>query len=148
MPKIKLISPWILAALFASILLVSHSLGGSAATLSPSTPPLPDQVYGLVRINDVFVPQGTLVSAWCDGVKFAEFATIIDNGESWYTLGIPGDDPSTTSTKEGCAVNETVSFKISADLTPQQKNWSEGNSSQLDLSLTKISKVYIPVVRK
>jgi hypothetical protein len=136
MRKTKSILVWILPALAVAALLASLRLGGSAATLTPSTLPIPDQVFGLVKINDIFVPAGTLVSAWCGGIKFAENATIVDTGESWYTLRIPGDDLSTPLTKEGCAINETISFKVGADLTAQQKNWSEGNFSQLDLSAT------------
>jgi hypothetical protein len=148
MRKLKLTLPWILATLICSILIIGYFRGGEAAIQSPSAPPIiPDQVYGLVRVNNIYVPAGTLVSAWCGGTKYAEKATVDDNGETWYSLDIPGDEPLTPA-KEGCSSGETISFKIASDIADQQKAWAEGNSTQLDLSLTNLILIYIPVVMK
>jgi hypothetical protein len=148
MRKIKLSLPLILVSLAFNILLISHYHSSLAAPNTPLTPPIPDQVYGLVKVNGIFVPAGTFVSAWCGGVKFAEKATINYNGETWYSLDIPGDDLTTPAKKEGCSNGETISFKISTDYADQTKNWTEGNSSQLDLSIANLIKIYIPVVMK
>jgi hypothetical protein len=46
--------------------------GGQTSTLdlsATSQPPGTYQVYGQVRVNDEFVPQGTRISAWCQGFK-------------------------------------------------------------------------------
>ncbi len=75
-------------------------------------PPPPFSPYGTVLVDGVVVANGTIVSAWCGGVKYKETATQMSGGASWYyNLDIPGDDPDTPA-KEGCSANETVTFRI------------------------------------
>jgi len=118
----------------------------SAAGEAPNVPPIPDQVYGLVLMNNAPVPVGTLVSAWCGGVNYMQ-STTIDDPQYMYSLDIPGDEVGTPA-KEGCATGETVTFKIGDNLADQQKTWASGGSTQLDLSLTNLIRIYLPLVRK
>jgi len=149
MRKRKFYSAWILAILAFCALLVSHSRSHAASPRSPLPMPIPPyQVYGLVRINNNFVPAGTLVSAWCGGVKYVEDATVDYNFETWYKLDVPGDDPLTLAIKEGCSSGEVISFKIASDDADQTLPWSEGFPIQLDLSINNLTSVYLPVVMR
>ena len=96
-------------------------------------PPSPHQVEGTVSANGDFVPEGTLVSAWCGGVMFAENAAVLDKGEAWYTLEIPGDDLSTPE-KDGCSSSETIHFKIGPVDADQTEIWLAGSTSRVDLT--------------
>jgi hypothetical protein len=139
---------WILAGLVCGLVLASPAHSGNAAVRPRDVPITPDYVFGLVRVNNLFVPAGTLVSAWCGGIKVVERATDVNElNESVYVLEIPGDAPSTPA-KDGCASGETISFKIAGNLADQQKSWTEGGFTQLDLSLTNLIPIYIPLVMK
>jgi len=140
--------PILIVLLLCGAILTGSQPPVSAAGEAPNIPPIPDQVYGLVRINNAFVPAGTLVSAWCGGVKYVQSATIDYNSEAWYSLDIPGDNPDTSPAKEGCTAGETILFKIEANTADQQKAWVSGGSTQLDLSLANQIPIYLPLVRK
>jgi hypothetical protein len=112
-----------------------------------STPPLPHQISGLVRVNGAFVSPGTVVSAWCGGVQFDQFAAYRYENQSWYVLEVPGDDPATPEI-EGCLVGEPISFMIGSLETDQTITWREGGIDQLDLSASGEigTQVYLPLI--
>ncbi|HEY9121664.1 MAG TPA: hypothetical protein VIM80_01575 [Brevefilum sp.] len=117
-------------------------------------PPVqPDYVFGKVRINGAFVPAGTSVSAWCDGVMVAETMTIIETvgeeDQSWYSLEIPADDPLTLD-KDGCIDGEEVAFKINAFDADQSKLWVEGGVplEPYDLSVNNLLGIFLPLILK
>ena len=88
--------------------------------LALQPPDLPFSPYGTIKVNNNDVPDGTTVTASCSGVPYRQTTATTTSGASWYfNLDIPGDDPETTSVKEGCAPSETVTFKI-GDLTANQ----------------------------
>jgi len=125
-----------------------------AAPGRSDVPPVqPDYVYGKVRINSAFVPAGTSVSAWCDGVMTAETMTIIEivgeENQSWYSLEIPADDPLTPD-KDGCINGEVVAFKINAFDTEQSKIWVEGGVplEPFDLSVNNLLGIFLPLILK
>ena len=105
--------------------------------LALQPPIIPFSPDGTIKVNNANVPDGTEVSAWCGGVSYRQTSTVITSGASWYfNLDIPGDDPETSSVKEGCTSNETVSFKI-GDLTASQTApWVSGSAIRLDLTAT------------
>ena len=130
---------------------------GLAASNNSRIPPTLDYVYGLVRVNGKFVPEGTMISAWCNNeVMVAEEPTIMDNGEAWYALDIPADDPETIE-KDGCITGDEVYFKINFQVNgenqvldaEQIKNWVADGFSRLDLSATYESDgnaVFLPII--
>ena len=138
--------PILTVLLLCSAILTGSQPPAAAAGEAPNIPPIPDQVYGLVLVNNTPVPAGTLVSAWCGGVKYMQSATI-DDPQYMYSLDIPGDEVGTPA-KEGCLAGETVTFKIGGNLADQQKAWVSGGSKQLDLSLTNLIPIYLPLVWK
>jgi hypothetical protein len=100
-------------------------------------PPLPFSPYGTVKVSNANVPNWVVISALCGGKTFRQTTTMINSGESWYfNLDIPGDDAETSGVKEGCASNETVTFKI-GDLTASQTApWVSGGTSRLSITAT------------
>jgi hypothetical protein len=99
-----------------------------------AVPPKPFNPYGTVMIDGSSVPAGTPVVALCGGVQYASTGTVIDGGQSWYLLNVPGDDPETSGVKEGCASGETVIFTVNGVPAQQTAPWVEGASQRLDLS--------------
>jgi len=102
-------------------------------------PRLPSAFYGTVKANGANVPNGTSVSAWINGVKYAETTTFLTtvNGQqtSVYTITVPGDDPTTPGVVEGGNEGDTVVFKVGGNLTDQTGTWHEGTDVQLNLTV-------------
>ena len=118
----------LIAALFS--VLTAFVFVGTALAV----PPLPYSPSGRVKLDGANVAVGTVVSAWCGGVKYRETTASDYLGESWYfNLDIPGDDPDTSSVKEGCAANETVRFKVGSLWADETHPFVSGNDDPLDL---------------
>jgi hypothetical protein len=105
-------------------------------------PPLPYSPWGTVKVNGQNVPEGTVIGAWCGGVKVAETLSEVNLGESGYGLDIPHDNPDTPG-KDGCADGETVAFTIGLLEAEAQKSgspgepieWVSGVSEQVNLTV-------------
>ena len=117
---------------------------GQTSTLdlsADSEPPGNYQAFGQVKVNGAFVDAGTPVSAWCDGVQFAQNVTSKDQeGEAWYLLDVPGDDPFTLP-KEGCSSGEEIHFMIDYLKADQTAVWDAETSPvdrRVDLSTTSV----------
>lgn len=102
-------------------------------------PRLPSAFYGTVRQNGANVPNGTPVSAWINGVKYAEttvFMTTINSQQvSVYTITVPGDDPSTPGVVEGGNEGDTIIFRVGSALTDQTAVWHEGTDAEINLTV-------------
>ena len=92
-------------ALALGILLILMT--GSAGLAD--APPLPASVWGTVKAYGLNVSEGTLVSAWIDGVKYVESTTTFAGADSVYTIDVPGDDPETPGI-EGGREGDTITF--------------------------------------
>jgi len=140
-----------LFAVFLSLMavIVSISHYSLAAPITRQAPPsIPHQISGYVRVNDIFVPIGTQVSAWCGGVKVAEELTVDNGGEPFYLLRVYADDPNTHE-KDGCVSDEEISFKIDNLDADQTIEWRSGGNDTLDLSASQdSSKIYLPLILK
>lgn len=153
MGQSKLFSLLLLVISIFMVLFGAHQESIAAPGRSDIPPVQPDYVYGRVRINGAFVPAGTSVSAWCDGVIVAETTTIIetveDENQSWYSLEIPADDPLTLD-KDGCINGEVVAFKINAFDAEQSKVWVEGGVplEPFDLSVNNLRGIFLPLILK
>ena len=125
----------ILMLIFSAVLILLHgiSAGQAASTQIESVPIIPHEVSGWVKINDSFVPEGTLVSAWCDGIKVAEGQAIEYADESWYRLDVPADDPITPG-KDGCEAGDVISFQVDGFQADQTENWAAELISRVDLT--------------
>jgi hypothetical protein len=70
-------------------------LVGASAMLVAAAPPQPAGFYGYVTSSGANVPNGTIVSAWINGVQYATTPTFTDAGASVYTFDVPGDSATT-----------------------------------------------------
>ena len=97
-------------------------------------PPMPSSFYGTVKSNGSNVPLSTQVSAWINGVKYAETSVIEFNGDTVYNLDIPGDILATPEI-EGGKPGELVTFSINSDFAAQKGTWQSGTNTELNLSI-------------
>jgi len=102
-------------------------------TVAEAVPPIPSSFYGTVKLNGSNVPNGTKVSAWIGGVKYAETETETWQGDSVYSIDVPGDDPDTPG-KDGGVEGETIVFKIASYTADQTGTWHSGTSLPLNLT--------------
>jgi hypothetical protein len=101
-------------------------------------PPLPSSFYGTVKANGANVPDGTLVKASINGIVYAEGKTQTYQGDSVYSLDIPGDDTDTT-VKDGGQNGDTIIFTIGKTAAAQTGTWKGGTNVEINLSISKIA---------
>ena len=101
-------------------------------------PPLPASFYGTVKIDGENVPEGTLVSAWINGVEI--LSVVVEEYEentvysTVYSINVPGDDSSTEGEVEGGIVGDVIIFYIDDLLADQTGIWGSGTSNELNLT--------------
>lgn len=112
-----------------------------------AVPPLPSSFYGQVKLNGGNVPDGTLISAWIDGVKYTETLSFSYEGNSVYAFDVPGNDSSTPGIIEGGEVGDTIVFKIGDLVADQTGTWTGGVNTPLNLTIGGPSySVYLPLI--
>jgi hypothetical protein len=120
---------------FASILTLLGigliSLLGARPVLA--FPSLPSSFYGTVKVNGANVPDGTLVQASMYGKIITEIQTQTYQGDSFYSLDVPGDDPDTLVV-EGGQDGDTIIFIIGGIAADQVGIWKSGTFIALNLS--------------
>ena len=114
-----------------------------------AVPPPPCTFFGTVRIGGRNIPDGTLISAWIDGVKYEEQSSLTYQGVSSYFLTIPGDDPDTPE-KEGGANGAAIQFKIGNLVADQTATWQESGGGELNLTApgSSLTPVFLPLLLK
>lgn len=157
---LRVIAPASLALLLLVVLLSEVPLvaGDQVAPvsapngLSLAPPVLPYSPYGTAKIGTRNVYTGTLISAWCAGVKVAEGTSEFAQGQSGYGLDIQSDDPATPE-KDGCVASEVVTFTVGfreaerhrPDNPGEPVVWVSGQSEQVNLT-AEADVVYLPLV--
>ena len=129
-----------------AFLLASAFTPGEA---QPSFPPLPSSFYGTLQVNGEDVQAGTHLSAWIDGVQYAEVSSTEYGGNSVYVITVPGDDASTPGLKEGGVEGETIEFHIENLVAAQTGPWHSGTNVELNLTASGVfldQHVYIPAI--
>lgn len=107
-----------------------------------AVPPLPSSFYGTVTVNGANVPDGMSVTAWINGVAYAQTATFTANGNSVYVIDVPGDDPETPGVKEGGVAGDTIVFKLGGvQQVDQTSIWQSGTNVELNLSASQGSAI-------
>ena len=107
------------------------------ATLEvPAPPPLPASFYGTVKSSGENVPIGTQVSARINGVQYAVSPYTVFNGETVYSLNVPGDDPETPGIIEGGVPGDTIVFFVGSIQAAQTAIWQGGINVNLNLTAT------------
>jgi hypothetical protein len=125
-------------AILAGVLAITPTLA--------NVPPLPSSFFGTIRINGNATHDGTLVRALINGVPYAETHTLTYQGDSIYSLNVPGDNPSTPNIIEGGKEGDIIHFEIKNFLTGQTGVWHSGTNVELNLSTT-LHISYIPLLR-
>jgi hypothetical protein len=113
-------------------------------TLARAVPPLPSSFYGRVKQNGQNVPLGAYVSAWINGNQFAYSKTVLYQGDTVYSLDVPGDDASTPAI-EGGVQGDTIVFKINGLPLQQTGAWHSGQNVELNLTIASLSAIYLPL---
>lgn len=107
------------------------------AVVALAPPPLPSSFWGMVTVNGEPVAEGTVISAWIGGVKYAEdVATVYAGYEGcYYAFNVPGDQVGTEPI-EGGVEGDTIIFRI-GDLEAQESaEWHGGTNARLDLTVS------------
>jgi hypothetical protein len=99
-----------------------------------AVPPLPSSFYGMVKLWGSNVPVDTALSVRINGVSYAATTVTMYNGDTVYSLGVPGDDPGTPAIIEGGVVGDTVEFYIGGFKADQIAPWQSGSNAQLNLT--------------
>lgn len=112
-----------------------------------AVPPLPSSFYGQVKLNGENVPDGTLISAWIDGVKYTETPSLSYEGNSVYAFDVPGDESSTSEIVEGGVPGDIIVFKIGDLVADQTGIWTSGVYTELNLTIGEPAyRVYLPLI--
>ena len=107
----------------------------ASAPVTLAVPPLPSSFYGTVKVDGANVPLGTMVSAWIDGVKYAETTVSTEfAGDTVYSLDVPGDDPATPGIIEGGVPGDTIVFQIGSLAAGQTAPWQGGINVEFNLT--------------
>ena len=93
-------------------------------TMVGACAPEPCYWIGSAKVDDAWVPAGTAISAWINGVQFGETTTgSLPGYDAWeFQIMVPSDDLATPGVKEGGYQGETVQFKIKR---PGDVGWLE-----------------------
>lgn len=106
-------------------------------------PPLPSSFYGVVKLNNNNLPDGTTVEAIINDQVVASAYTQTYKGESVYAIDVPGDDSSTTLV-EGGVEGDIIHFKVGGIEVDDTGIWHSGTNVELALILTSTSKLEPP----
>jgi hypothetical protein len=115
-----------------------------------AVPPLPSSFYGTVKSNGFNVPSGVRVSARINGILYAMSPYMLYNGDTVYTLNVPGDDPETPNIVEGGVPGDTVVFYVGNTQANQTATWQSGTNVNLNLtvSLPPYMQIYLPLITR
>jgi hypothetical protein len=106
-------------------------------------PSLPSSFYGIVKVNNANVADGTLVQALIGGQVFAKGHTQTYQGDSVYALDVPGDDTDTII-KEGGRDGDTIQFQIGGVVADQTGTWRSGTNVNQGLSASSAATLTAP----
>jgi hypothetical protein len=98
-------------------------------------PPLPSSIYGTVKVNNANVVDGTLVEALINGQVVAHGFTETYQGDSVYTLDVPGDDGSTAAV-EGGKEGDKITFRVGGVMASETGVWHGATNVMLNLTIT------------
>lgn len=96
-------------------------------------PVLPSSFYGIVKVDEVNIEPGTKIRALINDQVFAEGPVQMYEGNSVYTITVPGDD-SDTNVLDGGREGERIVFVIGNILADQTGEWRSGTNVEFNLS--------------
>ncbi len=96
-------------------------------------PPLPSSFSGTVKIDGANVPNGTAVTARINGVTYATSNYLLYNGDTVYSLDVPGEDSEVAGTQGGVD-GDTIVFFIGSIQATQTGTWHSASNVTLNLT--------------
>ncbi len=117
-----------------------------SVSVALAVPPLPSSFYGTAKYSGANVPLGSVVSARINGVQYAQTTVQVYNGDTVYSLDVPGDDDSTTGVKEGGVPGDTVVFFINGIEADETASWMSGTNVQHNLTAEGLIHLFIPLL--
>jgi len=119
------------------------------AVLAAAPPPLPSSFYGTVKFNGENVAVGATVTAWINGVWYADSLTELYQANTVFSLDVPGDQTDTPAI-EGGKAGDTVVFKVNGVNAVETATWQSGVNAQRNLTLTSAPGyfIFVPVILK
>ena len=119
------------------MIVILIALGLLFVSVSPALamPPLPSSFYGMVQISGANVATGSEVSAKINGVQYAYATVQIYQGQTVYSLDVPGDDPATQGVIEGGVQGNTVVFWIDGTPANETAIWQSGTNVARNLTI-------------
>lgn len=118
------------------IVLLTFSLLFAQFSPASAVPPLPSSFYGPVSLNDAAVNVGDRISAWINGVKYAESLVVLYEDEKVYSLDVPGDDPETAGVIEVGIPGDSVTFRVNDFIAAESAPWQSGTNLERPLTVT------------
>jgi hypothetical protein len=106
-----------------------------AAAPALADSPLPSSFHGTVKIDGENAPDDILILALIDGDAYALGYTQTEQGNSVYSLEVPGDDPDTPEL-DGGREGDRVQFEVDGVLADQTGIWHSGTNVQLNLTMS------------
>jgi hypothetical protein len=100
-----------------------------------AVPSLPASFYGTLKINRENAPDGTLIEALVNDRVTAQAFSRTYQGDSVYSLDVPGDDTA-TSPVEGGKEGDVISFRVGGVIANEQAVWHTAANTALDLTVT------------
>jgi hypothetical protein len=100
-----------------------------------AAPPLPSSFYGTAKFNGENVREGTIIRTLINGRVVATTSAVIFQGESVYSIDVPGDDPATPEI-EGGIEGDMIRFMLGGFLIRETVTWQSGTDIEFNLSLT------------
>ena len=119
---------WFLVIIILSILLLPDISAAEAV------PPLPSSFYGRAKVNGGNIPEGTILKAVIDGEAYALAIVELIQGESVYSMDVPGDDSSTLNVMEGGKPGDTIQFLLGDNPARETGSWVSGTNLEMDLN--------------
>ena len=112
-----------------------------------AVPPFPSSFYGTAKVDGMNVPVGAPITAFINGVQVAFSGTSLYEGETVYSLDVPGDDP-TTPAIEGGVAGDTIVFLVNGQPAQQTALWQSGSNLMLDLTIPPQTLLFMPAIYK
>jgi hypothetical protein len=106
-------------------------------------PALPSSFYGTVKLNNTNVPDGTVVQAFHGELMIAQGYTQTYQGDSVYSLSVPGDNTDTVVI-DGGREGDTITFKVGGILANVTGTWHSATNVPLNLTVTSASTPWAP----
>ena len=106
-------------------------------------PSLPSSFYGVVKVNNANVPDGTMVEALINKMVVAQGYTQTYQGDSVYSLDVRGDDTD-TAVHDGGIEGDIIYYTIGGLAADQTGTWHAGTNVELILSVISSSALNLP----